>query len=272
MTGARASKNTIVELILLALGDSKLRDMGLGAMRGVLQSDPRLAVLDGSVDLQSVWELLEGQPGFEPQAALGPFCFLKTLEPRLQVTIQLPPPLRGLSDTEITRNAGTCRPDREEVERAIKGEIDSGRARPVKPESGPSWTVPPALEYELTPRKKILALVSLVVVVVSVAFVAWTIMGNIASEPKFRQLDTALFAGDIPLRSAQTWGSEVHATLADPAWLKEPEDKRKKQLEGALGRLADQQVSVLIIEDDARRTRATAQWFGRPPKLFVKFY
>src|SRR5215470_1482993 len=122
MSATRATKNAIVELILLAFADSKLKDLGLPAMRGVLRSDPKLAVLDGECDLASVWELLEAQPGFDPSAAVAPFCYLKTLEPRMNVTLRLPAKLGTLSEADIVRNAGGCKPDREEIERVLATE------------------------------------------------------------------------------------------------------------------------------------------------------
>src|SRR5262245_36596950 len=115
------TKNVIVELVLLGLAQSKLKDTGLSAMRGVLLSDARLAVLDGAVDLQAVWDLLEGQPGWSPEAALGPFSFVKSLEPRLQITVKLPSGMKKLTDAEITRHAAACRPKRDDVDRAIRG-------------------------------------------------------------------------------------------------------------------------------------------------------
>lgn len=273
MSTARATKNTIVELILLALAQSKLKDLGLQAMRGVLQSDHRLAVLDGAVDLESVWELLEGQPDFELGAALAPFCWLKTLEPKLGVTIKLPAKLGPLSETEIIRNAGACRPKREDIDRILSGEKDAPRARPKGESTAPLIApLPSALQDTISPRKKILGIFSAVVVLASIGFVGHAILGEMVGTPKFTKIEPGLFAGDIPLSSAQRWGSEVHASLADARWLSQPEDQRRKQLEHAVQRLADQQLGVLIIEDDSKRPRATAQLFGKPPKVFIRFY
>jgi len=271
MTTARATKNTIVELIVLTLAQSTMKDMGLTAMRGVLQSDPRLAVLDGSVDLECVWELLEGQPGFEPAATLAPFCFLKTLEPRLQISIKLPTKLGELSETDIVKNATACRPRREDIDRVIEGDKE-GPTKRIKPASLKAPPIRGSMTEELTTRKKILAGVSAAVVLASLVIVGHSIFGELGGEPKFTKIEPAAFTSEIPLRSAEKWGGEVHASLADPAWLKQPEDKRRKQLESAMQRLADQQLNVLIIEDDTKRPRATAQLFGKPPKVFVRFY
>jgi len=273
MSAARATKNTIVELILLGLAQSKLKDLGLQAMRGVLQSDHRLAVLDGAVDLESVWELLEGQPDFESGAAMAPFCWLKTLEPKLQVTIKLPAKLGPLTETEIIKNAGGCRPKREDVDKVLAGEKDAPKVRPKVEITAPLIApMPSGLQDTISPRKKILGIFSAAVVLASVVFVGHAILADMVGTPKFTKIEPGLFAGDIPLRSAQKWGTEVHASLADARWLSQPEEQRRKQLERAVQKLADQQLGVLIIEDDSNRPRATAQLFGKPPKVFVRFY
>jgi hypothetical protein len=69
-----ATKNQLIELVLVALGSSH---GGLKALRGVLGSDPRLAVLGSAVELQPVWEVLEAQPDFSREAAVAALCFVK---------------------------------------------------------------------------------------------------------------------------------------------------------------------------------------------------
>jgi hypothetical protein len=274
-TVALVTKNTIVELMLLGLAQSPLKDLGLDAMRGVLASDPRLAVLDGSVDVETVWELLEGQPDFNADAAVAPFCFLKSLEPRLQIIIRLPKKLANLTETEIIKYAGQCRPTRENVDRVIeRAALKESAPRPKAKydQTTPLFRPLPSLQEDLTLKKKILAGVSAVVVLASVIIVGYTLFSEMASEPKYTRIDTALFAGEIPLRSAEKWGGEVHASLSDANWLRQPEDKKRKQIETALQRLGDQQLSVLIIEDDAKKARAVGQVFGKPPKVYVRFY
>ncbi len=269
MTPATRSttKNVIVELVLLGLAKSKLKDTGLEAMRGVLLGDARLAVLDGAVDLQAVWDLLEAQPGWEPAAALGPLCFVKGLESRLQITVKLPAAMARLSEAEIAKHGAACRPKGEDVDRAISG------ARPERRRRLDNTAPLPMPRDGVMPQwKKALGIGAAIVTLASLAFLAHVIIGEIAGGPKFTGIDAAEFAGDIPLRSAEKWGNEVHALLVDPSWLKQPEAKRREQLERALQRLADRQLSVLVIEDENKRTRVTAQMFGRPPRVFVRFY
>lgn len=264
------TKNAIVELVLLALGDSKLKDLGLQAMRGVLLSDPRLAVLDGAVDLQAVWELCEGQPGWEPAAALAPFCFLKMLEPRLNVTVKLPRALAELSEVDLAKHAAACRPKREDVDRVVAGTPPPQ----VKKLDLPTAPPPPRIDdlaETMSPLKKSLLVTAGVVGLGSLVFVIYLIVGMLR-EPNLSGIEPAEFAGEIPVKSANKWGTEVHAVLGDPAWLKLPEDKRRQQLEQALNRLADKQFKVLILEDDTARPRASVQLSGKPPKVYVRFY
>jgi hypothetical protein len=268
------TKNAIVELLLLALADSKLKDVGLPALRGVLQSDARLAVLDGAVELEAVWELLEAQPGWEPQAAYPPLCFVKALEPKLQIKVNLPKAMNGLDEAAVMKHAVECKPKRDDVDRIIHG-----KAWVVARKSGLLRTVAPPKPKEesdagpmLPSRRKAILIGASVITVACLGIVAYSLLGTIVPTPKPASMETADFAGEIPLRAAHRWGAEVHAALSDPSWLQKPEGEQRRQLEVALQRLSDRQISVLIIEDDARRPKVTAQMFGKPPKLFVRTY
>jgi hypothetical protein len=265
-----ATKNVIVELVLLGLARSRLKDTGLDALRGVLLSDARLAVLDGEVDLQPVWDVLEGQPGWDAAAARGPFCFVKSLEPRLQVTVNLPGAMATLTAAEIAGHAAGCRPKRDDIERAIADEPPRRRrwSREVK-----AVAAPRAEPAAATPRwKKALGIGAAAVTCVSLVYLAHLLVDELGGPTKPTRMEPAEVSSSIPLRSVEQWGNEVHAVLADPSWLAEPEPARRKQLEGALGRLAARKLGVLVITDEANRTRATAQSFGRPPQTFVRFY
>ncbi len=262
------TKNVIVELVLLGLSLSKLKDTGLSAMRGVLLSDARLAVLDGAVDLQAVWDLLEAQPGWDPNAALGPLSFVKSLEHRLQVKVKLPAAMGKLSESEIVRYAATTRPKRDDIERAIRG--DPPEKKRFMEATAP---LPQLNQTSDLPRwKKILFRAAIAVTVLAVGFLAYAVYDEVRGPAKATTFAVSDVGPEIPLKSAERWGGEVHAVLADASWMKLPEPKRREQLERALRRLSDHEVSVLVLEDDAKRVRASAQLFGKPPKLFVKFY
>src|SRR5262249_12250704 len=120
--------------------------------------------------------------------------------------------------------------------------------------------------------KKLLLWPAVAVTAVSLGFLTYFLIDEGRGPAKSATIDVGEVDSDIPLRSAERWGGEVRGVLADSTWMKLPETKRREQLERALRRLADRQVGVLVLEDDAKRPRATAQLFGRPPKLFVRFY
>jgi hypothetical protein len=234
-------------------------------------SDARLAVLDGAVDLQPVWELLEAQPGWEPTSAVPPLCFVKVLEPRLQITFNLPHEMAGLDDAAIKRYAVGCKPNRGDVDSVIHGKGIGRASGAVRAVDSPP-TEGPKVARAFTPRRKAIVGVAALVTLACAGIVAHSLLGAAVPTPTLTKMETTDFAGAIPLRSAQRWGAEVHASLADPSWLERPEAERREQLEAALERLSDRKLSVLIIEDDAKRPKASAQLFGKPPKPFVRFY
>src|SRR5262249_46063368 len=149
--------------VLLGLGQSKLKDTGLNAMRGVLLSDARLAVLDGAVDLQAVWDLLEAQPNWDPNAALGPLCFVKSLQQRLQIKVKLPAAMAKLTDAEIVKHGAQCRPKRDEIERAIAGELPEKKKKKIDATA----PLPQLHEAVAMPRRKKILLAGAVFVTVA---------------------------------------------------------------------------------------------------------
>jgi hypothetical protein len=80
------------------------------------------------------------------------------------------------------------------------------------------------------------------------------------------------FSGGIPLTRAERSGFDVAATLADEAWLKTPIERRRQQLEEAVEKLRREGVRNLLVRDKKGTVRATAQSYGRPPKVKVRFY
>ena len=266
ITISAASKNTLVDVIVAALSTTKLRDVGLQALRGVLASDPRLSILDGSVDLQAVWETLEGQPGFEASDAGPTLCYVKTLEDRLGVQIRLPRALGDLPIEEVRLRANRFNPPRAEIERILGG--GSGeRAKSVVSEPVAVGRRPP------TTRRLVGAIAAAILGLGSITFSVVYIFNHMPHTVTFKSLDPGEFSGDIPISSARTWGTEVHATLADASWLKLPEALRRKQLERALDRLLMRRLTTLIVEDEGRQPRATAQLGGgRQPRVFIRFF
>jgi hypothetical protein len=286
MAAPRAtSKGTVLEVVMLALGHSRLREMGLDAMRAVLKSDPRLAVLDGAFSLQPVWDLLESQDGFDVEAAKPPFCFIKSLEGRLGVGVSLPAALAGLSAKDSARLAALCPARREDVERILANplydevassgllspqERDREKEKEREKEESTAWA-PGKRKRRRVPRAAVGTVAGLVVLAAA-AFLTVYLINNRDHTPKFTRIDPAEFAGDIPLGSAEMWAAEVHARLSDPTWLTRPEPARRAALIAALERLSARHLDTLIIEDDAKQMKASAQYVGKPPIPSIRFY
>jgi hypothetical protein len=262
---AAPSKNTLVDVILLALGSTPLRELGLDALRGVLASDPRLSILDGAVDLDPVWEVISSQPGFDVELAGPPLCYVKTLEERLGVAVRLPRSLADLTDSEVRLRGSRCRPAREEIERILRP-IELARSREVPPVT--------ASRRGPVPGKRLALIIAAgLALVASLVYLGTFIATHVQRAPTFATMDLAELSPDLPLVSARTWGGEVHAILSDTSWLRQPEATRRLQLEHSLERLAaSRKVTVLIVKDESGRARATAQLFGRPPRVQVRFY
>jgi hypothetical protein len=268
--GQAATKNQLIELVVLALGASQMKDVGLGALRGVLGSDPRFAVLDGAADLQPVWELLESQPDFQKGAAVSALCWVKAQEPRLGISLKLPAALEEIPAPERITHASYCRPKREDVDRVIQG-----LEAPRKPSALPASPTAPMVRPATNKRRQMVGIIAGVVAAASLAFVGVFVAKNVEGKPDFKNVDAAEFAGDLPVTAAKVWGSEVRVSLVDGGWMKLPEDRRRRQMEQALERLQARpgpRITTLIVEDDARRPRASAQLAARGGKSQVKFY
>lgn len=264
MTGSLPRKNQVIEVVLVALGSSH---QGLNALRDVLGADPRFSVLDGVVDLQSVWQVLEAQPDFSREATSAAMCYVKGLEGRLGVQIRLPKSLETMTASEQAQEASHCPARREDIERVLT-KIDATRATgpaPTPKEEQPA-------EHPQTTKRRIVGIAAAGVAVLSVAFTVWSVASNVVHTPEFKRIDAADFAGDIPIGTAKIWAGEVHAALVDPSWLRQPEDRRRQQLESAMDRLAARQVQTLILEDEAEKPKASAQIFGRSRKIQIRFF
>jgi hypothetical protein len=272
-----ASKQTVIELLVLALGATELKEMGLDALRAVLRSDPRLAVLDGAMDLEPVWEILSAQDDFHTAPATEAICYVKALEPRLGIRLGLPAILADLAEVDIMHQAERCKPKREEVDKIIatptvEEVLTSGAIKPRGKRSAKIVHAPSAPRKTIRiPREWILRVA---VVILAGSFI-WTglyVAMNTSGSPSFKPIDPS-FAVGIPVKDPALWAAEVHATLNDPTWLSRPPEERKQALAQAVVKLHGQHPTVraFIIKDAAQKVRASAQWMERGPPV-VRFY
>jgi hypothetical protein len=258
-------KDQVIDVVLVALGSSH---EGLKALRDVLLADPRFSVLDGVVDLDPVWQILEAQPDFARDATQSAMCYVKGLEPRLGAQIRMPAALASMSPAERALHASRCPARREEIDRVL-GAGDATRTTGAAPRltSAPAPGEPPRLS-----RRNLIGIIAGVVAVASIVFTVYSVVSSLDGTPEFKTIDASEFAGDIPIGSARVWAGEVRAALVDPSWMGQPEERRRRQLESALQRLAPRNVRTLILEDDSQRTRASAQVFGKNRRVQIRFF
>jgi hypothetical protein len=269
-----ASKQTVIELLILAFGETELRDMGLDAMRGVLRSDPRLAVLDNALDLRPVWELLSGQPDFRPEPAAAAILWVKSLEARLGMALKLPEPLAAMSEVDVALATEKMRPKREEVDRILATRtMEDIPTSPPRGKGGPtpSWVPRGARTRFRIPRQVVLGVAALIVLASGVWMTIY-VLSNTTRTPRFKPIDLG-FAAGIPLKEAAVWTTEVHATLGDAGWLSRPADEKKAALAKAIAQLhaTHPEARALILKDGTERIRASAQWMDKGPPV-VRLY
>src|SRR4051794_27459401 len=93
-----ANKRMVIDALVLACSQSDLKELvGTDALRMVLDGRYiEMVKTAGKVDLRPVWQILEAQPGFAPDAAAPPLCRFKSWEGNLGITIELPQVLAAL--------------------------------------------------------------------------------------------------------------------------------------------------------------------------------
>ena len=271
-----ASKQTVIELLVVALGATELKEMGLDALRAVLRSDPSLAVLDGALDLEPVWEILSAQDDFRPAPATEAICYVKALEPRLGIRLGLPATLAELAEVDIMHQAERCKPKREEVDKIIatptvEEVLTSAQLRPGKRGKKTAWTPTAPKKSIRIPREWIMR-VSVVLLAASVLWTGLYLVMNTSSSPSFKPIDPS-FAAGIPIKDPALWATEVHTTLSDATWLSRPPEERKQALAQAMVKLHAQHPTAraLVVKDSGHKVRASAQWMDKGPPV-VRFY
>jgi hypothetical protein len=214
-------------------------------------------------DLQQVWELLEEQPGFTAEAAKPPICLFHSWREKLGLDIRLPEDLRGLSDKELALEAAKCPVGPNELARVLRlGVKKPARSAPAAVE------LPPAAASARRSRPLVLATAG-VVAAACFLFAGHRLRQGCAG-PAWQTISTRDFT-ELPVASARRIGSEVGVRLPDEQWLEVAEDARRRQLETTLRQLESRDVTALFVEAPDGRVVATAQFFGEPQKIRVRF-
>lgn len=269
-SGKGPGREGTIEAIVVAFAHSKLQHVvGTDALRSVLTGQREL-LRGGILHLQVVWELLEDQPGFDPEAARAPFCLLKKWQSELGLPVELPAALAGSSETEIMAAASHC-----PVPKAIRDRtLDpvGFRARAEHRRSQLELDAIPAKAADKSPRRQRLIAAALGAVAVGGLSVAAYQLANHVSGAGFQSLPAAEIGDAIPVHSARQLGQEVLAVVHDESWFALPQPAQREALEEALRELKTRDIVSLVVQDETGQVRASAQWVGEPPTILTRLH
>lgn len=237
---------TLIDVVVLVFARSELKALvGTDALRTVLNGSQRAMFPDPqTMSLQPVWDLLQEQPGFDPEQAVPPMCRLKTWEAQLKVKVQMPEALEHLDLPTREKQAFACNVGDDELNRLLKPAtketpspstrvIESTTARADTPKRG-RFGMKFALGF---------AAVGIIAAGISI----YLTFGR--GQTHIKRLTAADLTTEIPLGSVRMSGSLVVATLADPAWLGKPEQVRRTQLETTAPKLRAHAANGLLLVD-----------------------
>ncbi len=262
------SRATIVNSVLLALRSSKLASLAsVDSLKALLQIEYPDYAGGGTLDLQCVWEILADYPEFDPGAADGPMCAMKSWEKRYGMPVQLPTHLRELPDKDIALRSTTCQVPSAELAKLF--ETTEARARRASMRISVETNVPLQSRKVTWRDRREVGIIAAVIGVLALAFVAYTVVDNM-SDGGWQSVSLSEMSRAVPLSSAKKLGDEVAGTLKDERWLKKPADERRADMRDALQSLSAENIRVFIVLDKKDRVRATATWYDDPPKIAVK--
>jgi hypothetical protein len=124
----------VLDLLSLAVGKTALKDqMPLEEFRSTIAGQFDELLSGDRLRLQVVWNLFSPKTGFDPKVAACPMCWLKTLENRLGVAVELPNDLAGLKSSDVATNAAKVFVRREDVDKLLGPDSGAGRVRQTTP-------------------------------------------------------------------------------------------------------------------------------------------
>lgn len=272
-----ASKNTLINALILACSQSLLRDIvGTDALRSVLDVEFRELLVGGTFRLQPVWDLFASQPGFEPDAAIPPMCRMKSWERQLGVDVVMPAALAELGPSEIVSHASRCDVPLAELQKILRADPELGQGRSTNPDMSIKARTTGKHEHAAGKRardtsSRWLPLVA-AIAVIGLALGGYSLWQGIGGSPAWQSVNLASFAGDLPIRDAERIGDQVRATITDEGWLARPARERERALEDALRKLEPQGITVLFLRDQAGEVRATVQLYDSGARTRVQFF
>lgn len=288
MASKPAGQKVHIDALVLAFSHSRASSLvGTDALRTVLTGQYRELVKAGTFYLDEVWGLLESQPGFDPALVKPPLCRFKLWSDELGLEVALPAAMGRLEPLEIRSLAEQCRVPPGDLDRVLgrgrhadaeavaQNKAKAAVSKPARAKASAAPTRRPAPAAPARSRRGKRSRPVLLAVAALVAVAGFTVAGVFAYKElrsvPWQEVSTG-FSGGIPLTRAERSGFDVAATLADEAWLKTPIERRRQQLEEAVEKLRREGVRNLLVRDKKGTVRATAQSYGRPPKVKVRFY
>jgi hypothetical protein len=263
----RAEKQQVIDALVIAFSYSRAAKLvGTDALRSVLTVEYHDIVRDGTFDLQPVWELLEGQPGFEADAVTAPLCVFKSWEDKLGLAVKMPEALAGLSDKEMALHGTQCRVPPAELKSLFQvHEEPAGKSQKQpaqKPEAG---------KKVKKPKPRWLGYVAGGIAALTLGYASFALYrGCNPGPPQWEEVGYGEVKKFLPGASkAERLGNQLIVTV-DAQWFTRPEEERRPQLRDALASVADGGVKVLSARDPAGVIRATAQT-GRDGQTHIWF-
>jgi len=262
----RPEKQQVIDALVAAFASSRAAKLvGTDALRSVITVEYHDIVRDGIFDLQPVWELLEGQPGFEAEAVTAPLCVFKSWEDKLGLEVRLPAALAGRSDKEVALAAASCRVPPAEVKRLFPQ-----REEPARPKADPAAASRSGTRRARKQRPRWMGAVAGVVATLAFAYVGLVLYQDChPGAAQWQMASGAEVAKYLPgAGKAQQLGNQLQVTMNDAGWFRGSEDDRRQQLRDAFNAVTDHGVRVLIVRDGGGTARATVQR-GRDGEVHV---
>jgi hypothetical protein len=153
------SQAHILELVDIMVAKTVLKDwVPVQTVREQLQAAWPTFHDGQRLRLQVLWDVFAGHAAFDAKVAQCPMCWIKTLEPRLGVVVDMPAPLASLKTNEVATQAAKFFVKREDLDRVL-GPDSSGRGRVPTPPGIALPRSPTPVPGRLTPVPGALAAV-----------------------------------------------------------------------------------------------------------------
>jgi hypothetical protein len=263
----RPEKQQVIDALVIAFSYSRAAKLvGTDALRSVIGVEYHDIVRDGTFDMQPVWDLLEGQPGFEADTVTAPLCVFKSWEDKLGLSVKLPTALAELSDKEVALHSSQCKVPPAELKALFQAKEDAARSKAGLPAQKTD-----AVKKARKPKPRWLGVVAGVVGTLGLGYASFALYQSCNPAPaqweKVASNDVKKFLPGTTV--SERLGNQLIVTV-DANWFTRPEEERRSQMRDALASVQDRGVKVLSARDPAGVVRVTAQT-GRDGQTHIWF-